>query len=101
MRLQVTPWIPGVIDVRALRERVDRDIVQVTPLRLPSHLARAKRALNPVGQMRNVRWSRPPPLDGSPPHIVDNLGQRTRSDWTPAPTAPDPGPRRSWMVGGT
>jgi len=51
--------------------------------------------------MRNVRWSRPPPLDGSPPHIVDNLGQRTRSDWTPAPTAPDPGPRRSWMVGGT
>jgi len=115
--LQATPWIPGVTDIRALRERVDRDIViRVTPLRLPSHLARATRALDltqaevndayrreyeRVGPMRNVRWSRPPPLDGSPPHIVDNLGQRTRSDWTPAPTAPDPGPRRSWMVGGT
>ena len=115
--LQATPWIPGITDIRALRRQVDPDIaIQVTPLRLPAHLARATRALDltqaevndayrreyeRIGPMRRVRWSRPPPLDGSPPHIVDNLGRRTRSDWTPAPTAPDPGPRRSWMRRGT
>jgi DNA repair photolyase len=115
--LQATPWIPGITDVRALRRRVDPHIViQVTPLRLPPHLDRATRALDltqgevndayrreyeRIGPMLRVRWSRPPPLDGSPPHIVDNIGSSTPSDWTPAPTAPDPGPRRSWMQRGT
>ena len=111
--VQATPWIPGITDVRALRRRVDRDIaIQVTPLRLPPHLARATRALDltqdevndayrreyeRIGPLRRVRWSRPPPLDGSPPHIVDNLGASVVSDWTPALIAPVPGPRRSWM----
>jgi DNA repair photolyase len=111
--LQATPWIPGVTDVRALRQRVDPDIViQVTPLRLPAHLHRARHALGltqaevndafrreyeRIGPIRQVRWSRPPPLDGSPLHIVHNLGRSNPSDWSPAPPAPDPGPRRSWM----
>jgi DNA repair photolyase len=115
--LQATPWIPGITDVRALRRRVDRDIaIQVTPLRLPAHLDRARRALaltqaeineayrreyERTGPLRKVRWSRPPPLDGSPPHIVHNLGRSAPSDWTAAPPAPDPGPRRSWMARGT
>jgi DNA repair photolyase len=112
--LQATPWIPGITDVRSLRRRVDRGIaIQVTPLRLPAHLDRARRTLaltqaevndayrreyERTGPLRKVRWSRPPPLDGSPPHIVHNLGRSEPSDWTPAPPAPDPGPRRSWMA---
>ena len=28
----------------------------------------------------------------------EDRGRRTVSDWTPAPTAPNPGPRRSWMT---
>jgi DNA repair photolyase len=115
--LQATPWIPGVTDIHELRQRVDPGIaIQVTPVRLPAYLSRATRALEltqaevndayrreyeRIGPMPRVRWSRPPPLDGSPPHIVDNLGSPTRSDWTPAPTAPDPGPRRSWMRRGS
>jgi DNA repair photolyase len=112
--LQATPWIPGITDIAALRSRVDGGIaIQVTPLRLPRHLDRATRALGltqtevndayrreyeRTGPLRKVRWSRPPPIDGSPPHIVHNLGRSKPSDWTPAPPAPDPGPRRSWMA---
>jgi DNA repair photolyase len=111
--VQVSPWIPGVSDVGALRDRVDAAILlQVTPLRLPAYLGGAGRSLRltqagvnaayrreyeRVGRLPNVRWSRPPPLDGSPPHIVHNLGRRVVSEWAPAPTAPDPGPRRAWM----
>jgi DNA repair photolyase len=111
--VQATPWIPGVTDVAALRARVDPAIwLQVTPLRLPPHLDRATRALGltqagvneafqreyeRVAPLRRVRWSRPPALDGSPPHITDNLGRAKRTDWTPAPAAPDPGPLRPWM----
>jgi hypothetical protein len=40
----------------------------------------------------NVRWSRPPPLDGAPPHIDDNLGRRIMKSLVPEPEAPDPGP---------
>lgn len=111
--VQATPWIPGVTDVLALRERIDPAIVlHVTPLRLPPHLDRATRALGltqagvneafhreyeRIAPLPRVRWSRPPPLDGRPPHIRDNLGRRERADWTPAPVAPDPGPLRPWM----
>ena len=31
----------------------------------------------------------------------EDRGRRTVSDWTPAPTAPNPGPRRSWMTWGS
>lgn len=111
--VQATPWIPGVTDVLALRKRVDPAIpLMVTPLRLPAHLDRATRALGltqaevndayhreyeRIAPLPGVRWSRPPPLDGRPPHIRDNLGRQERSDWSPAPVAPDPGPRRPWM----
>jgi DNA repair photolyase len=111
--VQATPWIPGITDVLALRKRIDGTIpIQVTPLRLPTHLSRATRSLGltqtqvndaygreyeRVGPLPKVRWSRPPPIDGTAPHIIDNIGRFTMSDWTPAPTAPDPGPRRAWM----
>lgn len=111
--VQVSPWIPGVSDVATLRDRVDAAVLlQVTPLRLPAYLGGAARLLRltqaevndeyrqeyeRVGRLPNVRWSRPPPVDGGPPHIVHNLGRRVVLEWTPAPTAPDPGPRRAWM----
>ena len=111
--VQVSPWTPGVTDVRAIRERVAPDmLLQVTPLRLPAYLGGAARSLGLTqaavndayrreyersGQLRNVRWSCPPPLDGSPPHIQHNLGRRVVNEWAPAPTAPDPGPRRAFM----
>ncbi len=108
--LQISPWIPGVSDVAALLERVDPAIrVQVTPLRLPATLDRARRALRltqrevneayrreyeRVGTRRNVWWARPPTLEGDPPYIKDNIGRHEIEDWTPAPPAPDPGPVR-------
>jgi DNA repair photolyase len=111
--VQATPWIPGITDLLALRKRIDATIpIQVTPLRLPAHLSRATRSLGltqtqvndayrreyeRVGPLPKVRWSRPPPIDGTALHIIDNIGRFTMSDWTPAPTAPDPGPRRARM----
>jgi hypothetical protein len=85
-------------------ERVEDKIpVTVTPLRLPPYLARVRRRLGltqhdvneafrseyeRVGPRSNVVWSRPPALDGTPPHISDQLGRREPDDWTPAPGAP-------------
>jgi DNA repair photolyase len=107
VRLQATPWIPGVSDLGALLDRVDPSIeVTTTPLRLPSYLTRAQRMFDcaqaevneafrreyeRVGPRPNLRWSKPPALDGAPPHISDQFGQRVMKDWTPAPPAPDPG----------
>ena len=108
--VQCAPWVPGVSDVPALRARLDDAVlVQVTPLRLPDYLDRAarsfpyeqpeineayQRAYEEAGDLPGVRWSRPPALDGSPPHIVDNVGHRrpaSAADWVPAAPAPDPG----------
>jgi DNA repair photolyase len=110
--LQASPWIPGVSDLPEILRRVDPAIrIFVTPLRLPPYLARADRAFGltqpevnaayqreyeRIGPRPNVRWSRPPPLDGTPPHINDNRGRHRITDWTPAPPAPDPG--ASWPL---
>lgn len=107
--LQISPWIPGITDVAPLLDLVNPSIrISVTPLRLPDHLARARRVLrltqaevngayqeehDRVGPRRNVWWARPPSLDGMPPHIIDNIGRHQITDWSPAPVAPDPGPR--------
>jgi DNA repair photolyase len=107
VRLQVTPWIPDVSDLAALLDRVDPNIrVTTTPLRLPSYLHRAERTFGltqrdvneafrreyeRVGPRPNLLWSRPPALDGSPPHISDQWGTHEITDWTAAAPAPDPG----------
>jgi hypothetical protein len=88
-------------------ERVDPDIsVIATPIRLPFYLSRAARAYGiaqvevneafrreyeRVGPRAGLRWSRLPPLDGSPPCIEDNLGSEVVTEWTPTTTAADPG----------
>lgn len=105
--VQVSPWIPGVTDVAALLDRISPWLrVQITPLRLPAHLTRARRAFpfsqaevneayqrefERVGPRVRVHWSRPPRLDGAPPYIRDNIGQVSPTDWNPAAIAPDPG----------
>jgi DNA repair photolyase len=105
--VQATPWIPGITDALALRRRVRPEIrIQVTPLRLPWYLDRADRAFGftqaevneayhrEYDRVRshpdcvNVVWSRPPALDGAPPHISDNLGAPDVDDWSPSPPAP-------------
>ena len=108
VRIQVSPWIPGVSDLDELYARVDSTIVlNVTPLRLPRYLARAERAFGLTqaevntayreeyerfGTRPNLRWSHLPPLDGGPLHISRNFGRREIHDWTPSAPAPDPGP---------
>ncbi len=111
VRLQASPWIPGVSDVAELRRRVDPAIeITVTPVRLPGYLERFGRdhgltqadvneafrlEYERVGPSENVRWSRPPPLDGAPPRIELNVGRHEVSDWTPAPAA---GPAARWVT---
>jgi DNA repair photolyase len=108
VRVQASPWIPGVSDVARLLDLLPSSVpVTVTPLRLPPHLqhTRLGRALTQeeineafhreyerVGPRPDVVWSRPPALDGAPPHIDQNIGSSTRQDWTPAPESPSPGP---------
>jgi hypothetical protein len=103
VRVQIAPWIPGITDVELLLARLDPSVrVQITPLRLPPYLnstplGRAftqaevndaySREYERVGLRPNVLWSRPPALDGGPPHIDHNLGSHQPSDWTPAPTS--------------
>jgi DNA repair photolyase len=110
VRVQASPWIPGVSDVAALLERLDPTTpVTVTPLRIPPHVvpfARARgltqatvneafrREYERVGPRPHVVWSRPPALDGAPPHIRDNIGRPTIGDWTAADAAPNIGPAR-------
>jgi hypothetical protein len=107
VNLQISPWIPGISDIGAILERVDPDIsVITTPIRLPYYLSRAARAYGitqpevndafrreyaRVGPRAGLRWSRLPPLDGSPPCLEDNLGFEVVTDWTPTTTAADPG----------
>jgi len=107
VRVQVAPWIPGITDVDSLLARLDPTVgVQVTPLRLPPYLRHTplgraftqaevndaySREYERVGPRPNVLWSRPPPLDGAPVHINDNLGSNEPSDWTPAPASPRAG----------
>jgi hypothetical protein len=120
VHVQASPWIPGVTDLLALLDRLDPRIpVTTTPLRVPDHIRRTRfgrvydqRTINAafrreyerIGEVpRRLFWSRPPAEDGSPPHISDNLGVLRVTDWTPAPTAPNPGPsidemRRAWML---
>jgi hypothetical protein len=108
VRVQASPWIPGVTDVAALLRRVEQPIpVTVTPLRLAPQVAgfaasegftqdavnRAFQAeYERVGPRFRVVWSRPPALDGAPPHISDNIGQPVRDGWNPADEAPNAGP---------
>lgn len=108
MLVLATPWIPGLTDLAALRQRIDPSIfINTTPLRLPPELERTRRALGVeqhevnraylaeyqrLHDMNGIRWSRPPPLDGSPPHMRDNIGRRHLRTTEPAPTAPDLGP---------
>lgn len=96
--VQASPFIPGVTDVLALRERIDPSItINVTPLRLPDylqHFARAqgltqrdvndayRREYDCVGSRDNITWSRLPPLDGRGMHIRDNLGRPKINDWS-------------------
>jgi hypothetical protein len=108
VRVQASPWIPGVTDLVALLDRLDPRVpVTTTPLRVPDHIRRTpfgrrydqreinaafRREYERVGEVARLVWSRPPAEDGSPPHIDDNQGRRRPDDWTPAPTAPDIGP---------
>jgi Radical SAM superfamily len=105
--LQISPWIPGITDVDLLLAQRDPTVaVQITPLRLPSYLRNTplgrafsqaevndafQREYERVGSRPNVLWSRPPALDGSPPHIDHNLGSHEPSDWTRAPASPRAG----------
>jgi hypothetical protein len=108
VRLQVSPWIPGLSDVDAARRAVDPSIpITTSPLRLPPYLDGVGRSLGltqpeineafrkeyeRVGRQPNVWWSLPPALDGAAPHIDDNVGRRERDTWDPAP-AGVPAPR--------
>jgi DNA repair photolyase len=108
VRVQASPWIPGASDVEALLGRLDPSIpVTVTPLRIPAHVeafatARGltqanvneafQREYERVGPRAHVVWSRPPALDGAPPHISDNIGQPIVDAWTTAARAPHVGP---------
>ena len=107
VRVQIAPWIPGITDVDLLLARLDATVgVQITPLRVPPYLqstplGRAftqteineayQREYVRVGPRPNVRWARPPALDGAPPHLDHNLGSPKPSDWTPAPASPKAG----------
>lgn len=108
VRLQVSPWIPGLSDVEAARRAVDPSIpITTSPLRLPDYLDGVSRSLGltqtdineafrqeyeRVDPLPNVWWSLPPALDGAAPVIDDNVGRREVVDWTPAP-AGVPAPR--------
>lgn len=108
VRVQASPWIPGVSDVAALLDRLDAPIpVTVTPLRLPPHVQHFATAngltqaivneafrqeYERVGPRAHLVWSKPPPLDSAPPHISDNIGQPTVETWTVATAAPRVGP---------
>jgi DNA repair photolyase len=108
-RLQISPWIPGITDVRALLDAVECLPIEVTitPLRLPPYLTHVghrlgldqaevneafRREYERVGPRPNVRWSRPPSLEGAPPRIESNVGQVVVTDWEPAPAA-----HAAWM----
>lgn len=107
VRVQASPWIPGVSDVAALLARLDPTIpVTVTPLRVPAHVERFaasrgltqavvndafRREFDRVGPRPHVVWSAPPRHDGAPPHITDNIG-RPRMDMAEADAAPRTGP---------
>lgn len=106
VRLQLSPWIPGTSDVGALLDRVEGIPVTITPLRIPDYLTRARhvtdldqagineayrREYEAVGPRPLVLWSRPPPLDGAPPHISDNVGRSELVDTSPAEVAPHRG----------
>lgn len=108
VRVQASPWIPGVSDVAALLERLDVDVpVTVTPLRIPSHVERFaegrgltqelvndafRREFERVGPRPHVVWSTPPRRDGAPPHIDDNIGRPRMDDRGDADAAPRIGP---------
>ncbi len=108
VRVQASPWIPGASDVAALLDRLEPGIpVTVTPLRIPAHvepfataqgLTQAsvneafQREYERVGPRPHLVWSRPPALDGAPPHISDNIGQPAVDHWFNAPAAPEIGP---------
>jgi len=122
VRLQASPWIPGVTDLLAICDRVDPSIkIHTAPLRLAPYLTRSTKRLGitqahvneayrqeyeRVGAHPQLLWSRPPPIDGSAPHISDNMGRREIVDWNPSSTAPDPGclPREAlldWLTNET
>lgn len=106
VHLQASPWIPGVTDIAALRAAVDHAIgITVTPIRLPTTLEpfaerrgldqasvndAFHREFDRVGPLDGVRWSRPPPLDGTPPRIELNVGREEPTTWEPAPSDPAP-----------
>jgi hypothetical protein len=108
VRVQASPWMPGITDVAAIRRIIDRTIpITVTPLRVAPQVAgfasgegltqaKVNRAFEDeyrrMGPTMRVAWSRPPALDGAPPHISDNIGRRVPDGWGPAEGAPNPGP---------
>jgi DNA repair photolyase len=114
VHLQIAPWIPGITDVEQLLAAVPTRVVGVTitPLRLPAYLHHTAfgraltqteindafhREFERIGPRFNVRWSRPPGLDGTAPHINNNLGSEAPGDWTPAPESPRAGADASVM----
>ena len=113
VRVQISPWIPGITDVEVLLARLDPAVaVQITPLRLPPYLHSTplgrvftqaevndafRREFERVGPRPNVLWSRLPALDGAPVHIDHQLGSHEPSEWAPAPASPKAGPNAAVM----
>jgi hypothetical protein len=76
VRVQASPWIPGVTDLVALLDRLDPRIpVTTTPLRVPDHIRRTpfgrpydqreinaafRREYERIGEVPRLVWSRPP-----------------------------------------
>ena len=92
--LQATPWIPEITDVSALRRRVDPDIaIQVTPLRLPAHLARATRCSGPHpgrGQRRVPAGVRADRADAAGPMVAAAAPRRQPAAHRGQPRQRDP-----------
>ena len=110
VELSAAPWIPGVTDVEAIVAAVGPDVsVRVTPVRVEDEHVRDtpfgrrhdQREVNAayvaehqrVGTRQRLRWSPPPALDGSAPHLISLLGRSELDGRTAHPGGQD-GPHR-------
>ena len=103
--LLAAPFVPGVTDLKALREAIDPEIqIYSYPLRIDAFMRGNSRSMGfdqktvneryeahfeEVGPLRKLHWAKPPPLSGEAQHVRDILGKMRRKDWTPAEAAED------------
>lgn len=97
------PYVPGVTDLRELRDAIDPNILIYSyPLRIDAFMRGNYRSMgfdqasvnkayeahfDEIGPLPKLRWAKPPPLSGEAQHVRDIMGKYDRKDWTPANAA--------------